>query len=273
MKNLKLTTTMLLAALSIPVTAKQEPAAQDAAEPNAVRVELNDEQIKAVTDDAVIIDRDGIGGFIKVEGDGVRKIIGPDGQELALEGPGLVVIKPNGDVQHVNGLEEQLDFEAEPRDHVRGPFLGVNAQPLDIESAKELGLKRSTGLKVNYVAGGGPASTAGLKKGDVLTKLNDQVLVNAEQFAVLVRSQQIGDTVTLHGLRNGEAIQLEAKLGEADVLPLGPGGKDLDQEWRIQLNPAQRIGGNPLGPEIEIRPGVWIGDGWADPDQAPEELR
>jgi|GEM_PF-1921027 len=179
--------------------------------------------------------------------------------------------------QDAFGIER---IEAKPREFVRGPFLGVNAEPLDIESAKKLGLKRSTGLLVNYIAGSGPAWDAGLKKGDVLTMLNDQVLVNAEQFAGLVRSHKIGDTVTLHGLRDGEPIKLEAKLGEADVSPLGPGGKDLDQAWRVQLNPVQAPIGNPLRPDVEIAPGLWIGDGWDDLRQLelkqeglPEQMR
>lgn len=182
--------------------------------------------------------------------------------------------------QIIEDMRAQQQPQAKPLEFVRGPFLGVNAEPLDIEAAKELGLKRSTGLLVNYVAGKGPAWNAGLKKGDVLTKLNDQVLVNAEQFAVLVRSQAIGDTVTLHGLRDGKPIKLEAKLGEADIAPLGPGGRDLDQAWRVQLNPLHGPAGNPLRPEIEVRPGVWIGDGWGEllefgigDDTMPEEVR
>jgi hypothetical protein len=186
----------------------------------------------------------------------------------------------------IDDLRDQIieDFrvqqlENKPREFVRGPFLGVNAKPLDIDTAEELGLKRSTGLLVTYAPGNGPAGTAGLKKGDVLTKLNDQLLINAEQFAVLVRSQAIGDTVTLHGLRDGEPIKLEAKLGEADHALLGPGGKDLDQAWRVQLNPVLRPG-NPLRPEVEVAPGLWIGDGWGgarikllDEAAMPEEIR
>ena len=42
------------------------------------------------------------------------------------------------------------------------------------------------GLVVEFVADKSPATEAGLKPEDVLEKLNDQLLVNSEQLAVLV---------------------------------------------------------------------------------------
>lgn len=230
MKPINLTATVLLAALTVPALAENEPDQADAEIHRQVEWDLVEPDIttsRAMTPE-------------EAERWGINDLI--------------VEIKRNWPVP------EQL--EPKPREFIRGPFLGVNAKPLDLDTAKELGLKQSTGLLVNYVAGGGPASVAGLKKGDVLTKLNDQVLVNAEQFAVLVRSHAIGDTVTVHGLRDSRPIKLEAKLGEADVSPLGPGGRDLDQAWRVQLNPLNGPVGNPLRPEVEIAPGLWIGDGW-----------
>lgn len=110
-------------------------------------------------------------------------------------------------------------------------YLGVAVQRVDADTAKLLTLKPGTGLSISQVAEDGPAKAAGLQRGDVVTRLNDQLLVNEEQLAVLIRMHKAGDTVTLHVLRNGEEIRLKAELaGRAapqarqEKVPLGIAG-------------------------------------------------
>lgn len=124
-------------------------------------------------------------------------------------------------------------------------YLGVLAQPVSIQQGEALGLARGFGLVIVRVAPDSPAGTAGLRANDVITGLNDQQLVNPEQFAVLVRSHAPGDDVTLHVMRDGETIELEAKLGAQDA-----------QQGRLR--------GNPQHPEREVFPGGWIGEGWGE---------
>jgi hypothetical protein len=76
------------------------------------------------------------------------------------------------------------------------------------------------GLVVEFVDKDSPAEKAGLKRYDVLSKLQDQLLVNAEQLAVLVRSRKPGDEVELTVIRGGAPTQLKAKLIERDLAPL-----------------------------------------------------
>lgn len=148
---------------------------------------------------------------------------------------------------------------------IEAAFLGVNAQPLDFDTAKRLNMPRGTGLTVGFVQPDGPAAEAGLKKDDILTKLNDQVLVNAEQFAVLIRTYKPGDTVTLHGLREGKPIKLEAELIEANVRPLGPGGSNLTQRWRVQQRPEMQLEPFDRPGQLQVIPQL--------DDRMPEELR
>lgn len=144
--------------------------------------------------------------------------------------------------------------EQAPAKMVEAAFLGVNAEPLDFDTAKLLGVPQGTGLMIGFVAEDGPAAKAGLKKGDVLTRLDDQLLVNAEQLAVLVRTHKAGDAVNLNVLRDGEPIQLKAELVTREVPELGPGGANLSNQWRVQV-------GGPARPGAEGFPGLWIGDG------------
>jgi len=118
--------------------------------------------------------------------------------------------------QHDEGPAQQAPHAAP-----QVAFLGVYASPLGRDEAERLGLPDGTGLVVRGVAPDSQAMAAGLVPGDVLTHLDDQLLVNPEQFTVLIRMHQAGDAVTLHALREGEAIELSAPLGTRELAQPG----------------------------------------------------
>lgn len=105
---------------------------------------------------------------------------------------------------------------------IKAAFLGVTAERVTPAMNSQLKLPEGLGLVVTHVVPDGPAAIAGLQKHDVLHKLDDQLLVNFEQFAVLVRLRNPGDSVALTFIRGGETRTLEATLTERDVprLPL-----------------------------------------------------
>jgi len=113
-----------------------------------------------------------------------------------------------------------------------------------------LGLPDGVGLVVQRVEGGSPADRAGLKRNDVLHKLDDQILVNPEQLAVLVRMRKPGDEVKLAVVRKGERTTLAAALGERevavrdgdDVLGLEGAEKWLPERLRGRLHRLGREG-------------------------------
>lgn len=67
------------------------------------------------------------------------------------------------------------------------PMLGVQ---VNIQSPEP-------GATIVAVEDGGPADEAGLNEGDVVTKLNDRVIQNADDLIAAARSQDFGETVTL----------------------------------------------------------------------------
>lgn len=136
--------------------------------------------------------------------------------------------EPNKDVL----TRRRVDVDG-PRFHQRigekGPaemekvaYLGVETMPVDSTVAAQLGLPRGTGVVVRRVAEGSPASGL-LQAHDVLTKLNDQILVNMQQLTVLVRNHKTGDEVKLTLMRNGKETTVKAKLGEREVPKLADG--------------------------------------------------
>ena len=110
-------------------------------------------------------------------------------------------------------------------------FLGVETAPVSRTLAAQLGLGRDTGLVVTRLAEKSPAADL-LKEDDVLTKFEDQILVNQQQFGVLVRAKKEGDEVKLTVIRGGKETTVKAKLGSHEVPKMagnfffqnGPGG-------------------------------------------------
>ena len=99
----------------------------------------------------------------------------------------------------------------------KGAFLGLTTSPPNATMREQLKLPRGTGLVVDFIEKDSPADAAGLKPHDILTKLDDQVLVNFQQLAVLVRMHNPGDTVKLTYVRQGETKTADAKLIEKEV--------------------------------------------------------
>jgi|GEM_PF-2419777 len=90
------------------------------------------------------------------------------------------------------------------------PGVGAVHRP---EAPAPTGLPAGTGLTVTGVTAGSPAEMAGLQGGDVLARLNDQILINPAQFTTLVRTMKVGDVVNLSYVRNGEKMEVVATLG------------------------------------------------------------
>jgi hypothetical protein len=95
-------------------------------------------------------------------------------------------------------------------------FLGVETMPVGRTISAQLGLPRDTGLIVRRVSEGSPAAGL-LQEHDILTKLDDQILVDMHQLSVLVRSRKAGDEVKLTFVRAGKETTTKAKLGEREV--------------------------------------------------------
>ncbi|MCP5521331.1 MAG: PDZ domain-containing protein [Verrucomicrobiales bacterium] len=100
-------------------------------------------------------------------------------------------------------------------------WLGVSVGTVADAVRHQLQLPRGAGLTVESVADGSPAAKAGLEQHDVLQKVDDQWLFNADQLTRLIRSYEPGNAVDLTVLRGGRSESLVATLGEHEVMP-GP---------------------------------------------------
>lgn len=95
-------------------------------------------------------------------------------------------------------------------------FLGVEVAPADPATRAQLSLPRETGLAVVQVAPGSPAAGV-LQEHDVLLQLDDQLLIDVHQLAVLVRNHREGDEVALTYVRGGRKATAKVKIGRQQV--------------------------------------------------------
>jgi serine protease Do len=93
-------------------------------------------------------------------------------------------------------------------------YLGVSIRDLDDGLAKQFKVPDTSGALAEDVTAGGPADKAGLKTGDVIRKLNGQVIPDAGQLTARVTNLSPGSVARLEILRDGQPQALEVTLGE-----------------------------------------------------------
>jgi Do/DeqQ family serine protease len=102
---------------------------------------------------------------------------------------------------------------------VRRPWLGATLQSLTKDIADNLGVDRPTGALVVTVAPVGPATEAGLKRGDLVTAVDDQSVDDAEGVGFRLGVKPLGGSARLSILRDGRALSLPLKLAAAPEIP------------------------------------------------------
>ncbi|MBX3354885.1 MAG: PDZ domain-containing protein [Phycisphaeraceae bacterium] len=151
----------------------------------------------------------------------------PDGRGGDDMPPIAVTLRAMMDGAQNDVLLRRFNFDATGAEERRedAAFLGVSTEAISSETAAQLPIRRGTGLLVTTVTEGSPAAAAGLTRLDVLAKLDDQLLINSEQLAALIRSYQPGDAVTLTVYRGGREQRITTTLGSRLQPVLGPGGR------------------------------------------------
>ncbi|WP_308222390.1 trypsin-like peptidase domain-containing protein [Frankia sp. AgB32] len=90
------------------------------------------------------------------------------------------------------------------------PYLGVSASTAN-ENARSTA-SSGTGAQIRSMVSGGPAESAGLRAGDVITKLGDRAVNDVDSLIAAVRSHAIGDEVEVTYTRNGQTSTVKARL-------------------------------------------------------------
>ena len=98
---------------------------------------------------------------------------------------------------------------------VRRTYLGIQYVALTEQIARSNGLPVSQGLAIAAVDPSSPAAKAGLRPGDILTRLDSAPLTRDLDLQRLLRSKKPGDSVRFSVLRGEQSLATTVRLGEA----------------------------------------------------------
>ncbi len=97
------------------------------------------------------------------------------------------------------------------------PQFGVHVRRADDTLRKHLKIKSGVGLVVESVVPESGAAAAGVQIDDILIKLDDQWLINSEQFTTLVYNAELGQAVKATLVREGLTQEILVTLTERVV--------------------------------------------------------
>lgn len=96
--------------------------------------------------------------------------------------------------------------------------IGVSMQTVNSQNAKANKLSVSQGAYVAEVTENGPAANAGIKQGDIITKIADTTITSADDVLLAVRSHEIGDTVQVTVMRGSDEKTFSVTLDSDEEL-------------------------------------------------------
>lgn len=120
----------------------------------------------------------------------------------------------------INEVKNAID-SVKSKGTIEQPYLGVRYIPITSDFASANNLPVNNGA---FVTGNGnqlavvpdsPADKAGVKDGDIITKIDGTALDDNHSLTGVVSQHKVGDTITLTILRDGKTITLKAKLEQA----------------------------------------------------------
>lgn len=103
--------------------------------------------------------------------------------------------------------------------HTGRPYMGI--VPTDDSSGLGNGFgfgsqtpSAGSGALVNQVSANGPAARAGVRQGDVITKVGATTITSANDLLTAIATRKPGDTISLMLNRNGSTVTVQLTLGE-----------------------------------------------------------
>ena len=92
------------------------------------------------------------------------------------------------------------------------PYVGISVLDLTQEIKKQKNIPYSTGIIVQQVYPGSPASKYGLKAGDVILEINGKTVTSAGAFIGEVAAKKTGETINLKVFSGGKEKNIAMKL-------------------------------------------------------------
>ncbi len=113
-----------------------------------------------------------------------------------------------------SNMAKQVMHQLISKGKVVRAWLGVGLQPLTPDLASKFGVDENEGVLVNEVFERDPAALAGIKTGDVITKVDGALVDTPNKLSRLVAALDPGSTTRVEVVRDGKRINLNVALSE-----------------------------------------------------------
>ncbi|NBC25257.1 MAG: PDZ domain-containing protein [Bacteroidetes bacterium] len=158
-----------------------------------------------------------------------------------------------------SNIVETVYSQIRENGYVRRGVIGIRPQTITPRLAEALGVGLNRRVILGDVLPGSPADLAGLSEGDIVIKLDDKIIENARQLDVNIYGKEIGSTIEIDAVRDGEirtfTVQVEERqdpenkfrdlvdMEENFIAKIGVLAIGLTTEIREMLPPLRKRGG------------------------------
>ena len=157
---------------------------------------IENDYVELVQTDAAINPGNSGGPLVNAKGD----VIGINSVKIqapGVEGMGFAI--PSNLVQNVVGELREQGF-------VERPWLGIIVEEVDPFAP-------IPGMRIAEIENGSPADEAGLQRGDIILKMEDEEVQTLAELRKIRDQYEIGDEITITVMRGQEEVELELVLG------------------------------------------------------------
>jgi serine protease Do len=130
------------------------------------------------------------------------EIISPSGTSAGL---GFAI--PSNEIVEITDQLERLK-------HVVRGYIGIMVQSLTADTVSALQLSSDDGALVVGIAPDGPASKTKLRTGDIVLKIDNQVVTSVQSLPKIVATLPVGKEVNIQVFREGEVVNIPITIAE-----------------------------------------------------------
>jgi serine protease Do len=116
----------------------------------------------------------------------------------------------------LDGAKPILDELAQGKPHVKA-FLGVQTATVTADTAQQANLSVDEGAYVQGVTADSAAEIAGVKVGDVITKIDDTAITSSDDVGTALSGHEPDDSITIVVRRGDDDVTVTAKLGSHEA--------------------------------------------------------
>ncbi|WP_174298049.1 Do family serine endopeptidase [Sphingomonas bacterium] len=211
--------------------------------------------------DAAINQGNSGGPMFNMSGD----VIGINSQILGSQGGGNIGIGFAIPAEEAKPIVEKLRAGGT----ISRGYLGVSIRPVDSDIAAALGVPKNQGELIGVVEPGGPGAKAGLRQGDVVTRVNGTAITPDTTLSYLVAAVTPGTQARFDLIRDGKPLSVTATVTtrpSEDKLAATLGAGDDDGDGiPDDVQPGQPAASNSLGLTVQpLTPAIARSIGVAD---------